>query len=347
MPGPDDMVAALQGQRRFPLDDPVAGYGGTWRQRAAPHGLAQLSQRLGFSPEDLAKNPKMIAAAIGEMEGSTAQDKRATAEAVMDQIEMHGGGITGVMKTLPEYDTITMAGRTRIGSVGHGDTNAVIAGLEPRNLVDLTKHLDDISAGEAERVHAPGYVQNFSPATARVQPVRGWSAAVAPSGERVYAPSWAQQAVKTGQYQKFGGEFFVPNEGDVGKKFDFGWDKPPAGLPEQVDMARGNQSVLIGGEPVSHRPQEPGPAPGSIRHYPAVAQNPVLMPEAVPSSVPPVGVPDVMHWLRGRAEDPESYLGQARAAIGSLAGGINRGADPNMAENDPIRRSIRGLFGLT
>lgn len=183
-----------------------------WRGKNAPYGLQQLADRYSMAPEQLVANPKLIAAYIGIAEGGSGERAKAIAEGFMDRVDVYGGGIEGVMKTLPHYDTITMRTRTVIG--GAGDPNQVIAGFSPDKAADIVAHIEQVAAGGGERLVPAGFVGNFSPSAARVQPIRQseWANVKSPDGRTIYAPRWAWDAVRKGNYRDFDGEILVPQD---------------------------------------------------------------------------------------------------------------------------------------
>ncbi len=202
-------------------DAPLPSRG--WRERAAPSGLQQLAAKLGLTPQALLERPDLIAAAVGQMEH--AASPRHVAESFMDMVDRNGGGIQGVLKTLPHYDTLLMRNAREIGNLPGGEPNANIAGLDPRKLSATVQHLSDVMSGKASRVLPEGYTHNFSPSAGRVVQVNPakWGAYRTPDGESVYAPHWAGDALRTGQFRNVGGEYFVPDERDLGKPFKASW----------------------------------------------------------------------------------------------------------------------------
>ncbi len=202
----------------------------SWRDTNAPYGLQQLANQLGMTTDQLVANPKIVAAAVGQMEDP--KGSKHVAESFMDMYDRNGGGAQGLMKTVAGYDTMTMATPTRIGSLAGGDSNAAIRNLNTSAIVPTVQHLDAVQAGTDQRVLPEGYTQNFSPAAAKVQPISpgSWATYIDPNGKNVYAPTWASNAIQSGKYATTpSGEYMVPDNSQ--KPFDVAWSKPAATSP--------------------------------------------------------------------------------------------------------------------
>lgn len=209
--------------------DEAQGYAGggatSWRSANAPYGLQQLADHLGVSVDDLIANPQVIAASVAHMEDPRGANH--VAESFMDMVDRNGGGQQGILKTVAGYDTMTMANGRHIGSLANGDQNATINGLNVMSIQPTLEHLRGVMSGETPRILPEGYTQNFSPAAARVQPIRpgSWNYYKAPDGKSVYAPTWAAPAIQGGQYVTTpSGEYMVPDASQ--KPFQVSWSKP-------------------------------------------------------------------------------------------------------------------------
>lgn len=190
----------------------ASGGGVGWRQRHAPAGLEQLAGRMGVSVDDLISNPRLIAAYIGTAEGGSGPRARAIAEGFLDRVDIYGGGREGVMKSIPHYDTMTMKTPTAIGAPG--DPNSVIQRYDPARGQHIVEHLGAVAEGKGERIVPAGYVGNYSPSAAAVQPINPnkWGNVQTPDGRTIYSPTWAHDAVKRGEYRDFNGEILVPQD---------------------------------------------------------------------------------------------------------------------------------------
>lgn len=197
----------------------------SWRARAAPYGLSQLADKLGMTVDQLKERPEIVAAAVGQMEHP--KGAKYVAESFMDRLERNGGDL---LKTAADYDTLTMTSPTTIGRAG--DRISTIANLNVERMRPTLDHIEAVRSGAAPRVLPEGYTQNFSPAAARVQPIRNWGDVRAPDGSTVFAPSWGRPAIAAGEYVNIGGEYFVRDASDMGRPFKASWSSgaPAPGL---------------------------------------------------------------------------------------------------------------------
>lgn len=208
-----------------------------WRERSAPSGLDQLARRHGMTSDELLRHPELIAAYVGTAEGGSGPRAKAVAESFLDLVDVNGGGPDGIRKTLPSYDTMTMATPTRIGMPG--EPNSVIRSYNPAKGQGIVDHVNGVMGGKTERLLPAGYTQNFSPSAARVQPTRGWTYAKTPDGKTIYSPSWGVGPVSRGEYKDFGGEILVPGGPDHATKVKWsgGAGVTPAEVPGQPGFA--------------------------------------------------------------------------------------------------------------
>lgn len=79
---------------------------GNWRERNAVSAVDGLSNALGMKREEFLANPAMVAATVGRMIGKTDQQAELEAKSFLDRVDKNGGGIEGVLKTIPQYDEL-------------------------------------------------------------------------------------------------------------------------------------------------------------------------------------------------------------------------------------------------
>lgn len=283
-----------------------------WRERAAPYGMQQLADRLGVSVDELYAHPEIVAAAVAQMEDPKGANH--VAESFMDSVDRFGGGKAGLDKTVAGYDTMTMATPRVIGNLSSGQRNQTIANLNVSRLAPTIQHIEDVQNGSAARVIPEGSTQNFSPAAAAFQPISpgSWQYYSDPSGKRVYAPTWASDAIRSGQYTiSPGGEYFVKDNNQ--QPFKVSWSQPQ--LPPGPE---GTQTAYYQEAPPGTAPT---PAPTTV-----ASAAPIPSPPTTPSPGGDTSTPS------GGSDAPPAAAPADTSGGGDISPGDTKAFDKQMSD---------------